>query len=134
MESAPTAPEVPVLGATDEVPAALEPTLSQVLVTAPLTPTVAPPLLGSFAPVAILEHAFSEMTQLQADLLNVDLHLVAGSLELASGWLHSDLAVCTALGRAVASSEREKQDAAGAAADREAAQKDVDVYYTTFFL
>ena len=43
---------------------------------------------------------------------------------MASGWLHSDLAVRAALGQAVAASEREKQGAVGAAADREAALKD----------
>ena len=64
------------------------------------------------------------MTQLQADLLSADPRLVVGRLELASGWLHSVLAVRAVLGQAVAASEREKQGAAGAAADREAALKD----------
>ena len=64
------------------------------------------------------------MTKLQADLLGVDPHLVAGRLELASGWLHSDLAVRAALGQAAAASEKEKQSAANAAADRETTLKD----------
>ena len=64
------------------------------------------------------------MTQLQADLLSADARLVAGRLRLASGWLHSDLAVCAVLCQAVAASEREKQGAVGAAADREAALKE----------
>ena len=58
------------------------------------------------------------------DLFSADPRLVAGRLELASGWLHSDLAVCTALGQAVAASEREKQGAVDAATDREAALKE----------
>ena len=49
------------------------------------------------------------MTQLQADLLSVDPRLVAGRLVLASGWLHSDLAVRAALGQAIAASERERE-------------------------
>ena len=127
MESAPMAPlapEVPVLGAADEVPAAPEPAVSQALVTMSLPPTAASPLPGPSAPAAVLERALSEMTQLQADLLSTDPRLVAKRLELASGRLHSDLAVCTALGQAVAASEREKQGAVSAAADREAALKD----------
>ena len=43
---------------------------------------------------------------------------------MASGWLHSDLAVRAVLGQAAAASEKEKQGAASAAADREAALKD----------
>ena len=49
---------------------------------------------------------------------------MAGRLELASGWLRSDLAVRAALGQTAAASEKEKQGAASAAADREAALKD----------
>ena len=127
MESAPMAPlapEVPVLGAADEVPVVPGSAFSQALVTMSLPPTAAPPLPGSSTPAAVLERALSEMTQLQADLLSADPCLVAGRLELASGWLHSDLAVRAALGQAAAASEKEKQGAASAAADREAALKD----------
>ena len=49
---------------------------------------------------------------------------MVGHLELASGWLHSDLVVRVALGQAAAASEKEKQGAASIAADREAALKD----------
>ena len=45
-----------------------------------------------------MERALAEMTQLQADVLSADPRLVAGRLELASGWLHFDLAVRAALG------------------------------------
>ena len=64
------------------------------------------------------------MTQLQADLLSADPCLVAGRLEVAFGWLFSDLAVRATLSQAMASSEKEKQSTANAAADREAALKD----------
>ena len=120
----PLAPEVPALGAADEIPAAPWPAVSQALVTMSLPPTNASPLPGPSAPAAVLERALSEMTQLQADVLSADPRLVAGCLELASGWLHSDRAVRTALGQAVVASEREKQGAASAADDREAAMRD----------
>ena len=116
--------EVPTLGAADEVPAAPEPAVSQALMTVSLPPTAASPLPGPSAPATVLERALSEMTQLQADVLSADPRLVAGLLELASGWLHSDLAVRAALGQAAAASEKEKQGAANASADREAALKD----------
>ena len=64
------------------------------------------------------------MAQLREDLLGADPCLIAGRLELASGWLHSDLAVRATLSQVAASSEKEKQSAATAAADREAALKD----------
>ena len=70
------------------------------------------------------------MTQLQADLLIADPRLVAGRLELASRWLHSDLAVRAALGQAVVASEKEKQGAANASDDREAALKDAKAALT----
>nr|XP_020156655.1 translation initiation factor IF-2-like [Aegilops tauschii subsp. strangulata] len=126
VESAPRVPlalGVPAPGATDEVPAAPEPAIPQALVMMSPPPAAAPPLPGSSAAVA-LERALSEMTQLQADLLSADPHLVAGRLELASGWLHSDLAVRAMLGQAAAASEKEKQSAANAAADHETALKD----------
>ena len=64
VEPALMAPEVPTSGAIDEIPAALEPAISQVLATTSAPPTPAPPLPGSSAPDAVLERALSEMTQL----------------------------------------------------------------------
>ena len=90
---APLAPEVPALGAADEVPAAPEPAVSQALVMMSLPPTVASPLPDPSTPAAVLERALSEMTQPREDLLGADPRLVAGRLELASGWLQSDAAV-----------------------------------------
>ena len=123
---APLAPEVPVLGAADEVPAAPEPAVSQALVMMSLPPTAASPLPGPSVPAAVLERALVEMTQLQADLMSADLRLVARRLELAFGWLHSDLAVRATLSQAAASSEKEKQSATNAAVDHEAALKDAE--------
>ena len=52
---------------------------------------------------------------------------MAWRLELALGWLHSDLAVRAALGQAAATYEKEKQGAANAAAGREMVLKDAEV-------
>ena len=82
---APLAPEVPVPGSADEVPRALEPLISQVLVTTTPPPPAAPLAPGSSAASAALERVLSEMAQLREDLLSADPHLVAGPLELASG-------------------------------------------------
>ena len=57
------------------------------------------------------------MAQLREDLLGADLRLVAGRLELASGWLHSDSAVRASLSQAAAAREVALKDA-GAAQDR----------------
>ena len=90
---APLAPEVPAPGPADEVPRAQEPLISQALMTTSVPTSVAPLLPGSSASSTTLERVLSEMAQLQEDLLGADPRLVAGRLELASGWLHSDSAV-----------------------------------------
>ena len=64
------------------------------------------------------------MTRLQADLLGAYPRLMAGRLEPASGWLHSDLAGRAALGQATAAFEKEKESAANTTADREMALKE----------
>ena len=64
------------------------------------------------------------MNQLREDLLSADPRLVAGRLELASGWLQSHAAVRAALSQATTTSDKEKRAVAQAAADREAALKD----------
>ena len=94
-ESAPEAPlaqGVPVFGSGVEVQEAQEPPASQAMVTMPLPPS-APLFPGSSASSAVLERALSEMAQLREDLQDTDPRLVAGRLELASGWLQSDAAV-----------------------------------------
>ena len=72
----------------------------------------------------ILERALSALTLLQEDLQGADRRLVAGRLELISGWLHSDVSVQAALSRVAADSERDTQAIAQAAAAREVALKD----------
>ena len=56
----------------------------------------------------------------------MDPRLAVGRLELASGWLQSDVAVRAALSQAATTSEKEKRAAAPAAADPEAALKDTE--------
>nr|XP_040258269.1 actin cytoskeleton-regulatory complex protein PAN1-like [Aegilops tauschii subsp. strangulata] len=60
------------------------------------------------------------MTLLREDLQGADPRLVAGRLELVSGWLHSDVSI------RAATSEKDKQVAAQASAAREVALKDVE--------
>nr|XP_040249523.1 translation initiation factor IF-2-like [Aegilops tauschii subsp. strangulata] len=123
---APLAPEAPVSGSAVEVSKAQEPPVSQAMVTVPSHPPPAAPLIpGPSASPIVLERALLEMTQLREDLQGADPLLVAGRLELVSGWLHSDMSVRAALSRATATSEKEKQAAAQAAAACEAALKDV---------
>nr|XP_020162043.1 predicted GPI-anchored protein 58 [Aegilops tauschii subsp. strangulata] len=100
-ESAPVAPLAPaamVSGLAAEVPKAHEPPASQAMVTMPPPPPPAAPLApGPSASPDVLERALSEMTRLREDLQGTDPHLVAGRLELVSGWLHSDVSVRAAL-------------------------------------
>ena len=120
------APEVLLLDATAEVPKAQEPPVSRVVVTLPPPP---PRLLVSGSSVSsdVLERALSRMVQLQEDLQGTDSHLVAGRLELVSGWIHSDASVQGALRRVAAASEEERQAATQAAAAREVALMDAVV-------
>ena len=124
---APLAPEAPASGSAAEVSKAREPLVSQAVVTIPSPPPPAAPLIpGPSASPDVLERALLEMAQLREDLQGADSHLVAGCLELVSGWLHSDVSVRATLSQAAATSEKEKQAAAKAAADREAARKDAE--------
>ena len=45
----------------------------------------------------ILERALSALTLLREDLQGTDRRLVAGRLELISGWLHSDVVISAEL-------------------------------------
>ena len=104
---APLAPEAPVPGSADEAPKALEPLISQALVTTSPPPPAALLAPNSSAPSVVLERIFSGMAKLREDLLGADPHLVAGRLELASGWLHSDSAVRASPSQATTASEKE---------------------------
>ena len=121
------APAVMFPDAAAEVPKAQEPPVSQAMATLSPPPSAAPLVPGPSASPDVLERALSEMAQLREDLQGTDSHLVAGRLELVSGWLHSDASVRAALGRVAAASEEEKQAATQAAAAREAALKDAAV-------
>nr|XP_020192089.2 MAP7 domain-containing protein 1-like [Aegilops tauschii subsp. strangulata] len=129
-ESAPVAPlalEALVSSPAAGVPKVQEPPVPQAVVTIPSPPPPAAPLTpGPSASPDVLEHALLEMTRLREDLQGADPHLVAGRLELVSGWLHSDVSVRAALSQATATSEKERQVAAQAAAAREAALKDAE--------
>nr|XP_020147164.2 atherin-like [Aegilops tauschii subsp. strangulata] len=123
----PLAPEAPVSGSAAEVSKAQEPPVSQAMVTlSPLPPPAALLAPGPSASPNVLEHALSEMTRLREDLQGTDPRLVAGRLELVSGWLHSDVSVRAALSQATATSEKEKQATAQASAARDAALKDAE--------
>nr|XP_020151005.1 uncharacterized protein LOC109736203 [Aegilops tauschii subsp. strangulata] len=113
-------------GSAAEVPEAQEPLISQALATTSPPPPATPLLPGSSASSAVLERTLSDMTPLREDLLGADPRLVAGCLELASGWLQSDAVVRATLSQAATTSEKEKGAAAQAAADREAALKDAE--------
>nr|XP_040258420.1 translation initiation factor IF-2-like [Aegilops tauschii subsp. strangulata] len=118
---APLAPEAPVSGSAAEVSKAQEPPVSQAMSTIPSPPPPAAPLIpGPSTSPDVLECALSQMTRLREDLQGADPRLVAGRLELVSGWLHSDVSVRAALSQATATSEKEKQVAAQAAAAQEA--------------
>ena len=129
-ESAPVAslaPEAPTSGSFAEASKDQEVPASQAMVTIPSPPPPAAPLIpGPSASPDVSERALLEMTRLREDLQGADPLLVAGCLELVSGWLHSDVSVRAALSQAVATSEKEKQATAQAAAAREAALKDVE--------
>nr|XP_020170404.1 translation initiation factor IF-2-like [Aegilops tauschii subsp. strangulata] len=123
---APLAPEVPTSGSVAEVPKAQELPASQAMVmTSPPPPSAALLSPGHSASPDVLERALSAMTPLREDLQGADPRLVAGHLELASGWLHSDVSVRAVLSQVAATSEKDRQAAAQAAAAREVALKDV---------
>nr|XP_020147614.1 CCR4-NOT transcription complex subunit 3-like [Aegilops tauschii subsp. strangulata] len=112
-------PQAPELLATPSTAIIL-----QVLATM-LPPSSAPPSVRDpSASPDVLEHALSALTLLREDLQGTDHRLVAGRLELISGWLHSYVSVRAALSQAAAASKKDKQAVAQAAAVREAARKD----------
>nr|XP_020171870.1 vegetative cell wall protein gp1-like [Aegilops tauschii subsp. strangulata] len=111
-------------GSAAKVPKAQEPLVSQALaMTSP--PPAASVLPGPSASPDVLEHALLEMAQLREDLQGADPLLMAGRLELVSGWLCSNVSVRAALSQAMVTSEKERQAAAQATATREAALKHV---------
>ena len=67
-----------------------------------------------------LDRAAAELDRLQQDLLGADPCLVAGRLELASGWIRSDASIRAALVQASTACGEEKQAVLGAKAARDA--------------
>nr|XP_020172660.1 protein diaphanous homolog 1-like [Aegilops tauschii subsp. strangulata] len=126
------APEAPVLSSPAEAPQAPEPPASSAAINSEILVMTLPP--PSIIPLAhdpstspdALEKALSALTRPWDDLQGADRRLVAGRLELISGWLHSYASVRTVLSHAVAAFEEDKQAADQAAAPREAALKDAE--------
>ena len=66
------------------------------------------------------------MALLREDHPGSDHRLVAGRLELVSGWLHSDASVRVALSQVAADSRKDREAVAQAVAAREVALKDAE--------
>ena len=89
-------PEVPFpTAATTAVGAQQAPPQDVVVALPPSPPT--PLATVSLTPSAVLDHAAAELDRLRQDLLGADPRLVAGRLELASGWVRSDALIRAAL-------------------------------------
>ena len=90
--SAPTAQVAPEVllpaAATTVVGARQTPPQDAAAALPPSPPT--PSAAVSLTPSAIVDRAVAELDQLRQDLLGADPRLVAGRLELASGWVRSD--------------------------------------------
>ena len=83
-------PEVPLpAAATTAVGAQQAPPQDAVVALPPSPPT--PPTAVSPTPPAVLDRAAAELDRLRQDLLGADPRLVVGRLELASGWIRSEL-------------------------------------------
>ena len=100
-------PEVPLpAAATTAVGAQQAPPQDVVVAPPPYPPT--PPTAVSPTPPAILDCAATELDRLRQDLLSADPRLVAGHLELASGWIRSDASIQAALVQASTACDEEK--------------------------
>ena len=89
---APLTLEVPTLDAVAEVAKARGFRSSQAVITPPPSPPI-PPAPIFYASSAVLDRAANELSRLRKDLHSADPRLVAGRLELASGWACSDASV-----------------------------------------
>ena len=113
-------PEVPLpAAATTAVGAQQAPPQDAVVALPPSPPT--PSTAVSPTPPAVLDHAAAELDRLRQDLLGADPRLVAGRLELASGWIHSDASIRAALVQASTACDEERQAVLEAKAARDAA-------------
>ena len=81
--------EVPALDVVAKVAEAQGVPSSQAVITLPPSPPI-PPAPVSSASSAVLDRAANKLSRLREDFWSADPCLVAGRLELASGWDHSD--------------------------------------------
>ena len=117
-------PEVPLpAAATIAVGAQQAPPQDAVVALPPSPPT--PPTAVSPTPPAVLDRAAAELDRLRQDLLGADPRLVAGRLELASGWVRSDASIRVALVQASTACDEERQAVLEAKAARDAALGEV---------
>ena len=117
-------PEVPLpAAATTAVGAQQAPPQDAVVAPPPSPPT--PPTVVSPTPAAFLDRAAAELDRLRQDLLGADPRLVAGRLELASGWIRSDASIRAALVQASTACDEERQAILEAKAARDGALGEV---------
>ena len=109
--SAPVAqatPEVSLPDATAAVIGVQKVATHGAVITLPSSPPT-PPTAISPAPSTIMDCAATELDRLRGDLQGTDPRLVAGRLELASGWVRSDASVRAALVQATTACDKDKQ-------------------------
>ena len=94
---APLTLEAPALDAVAEVAKAQELPASQAVIMLSSSPPAPLVPASSDSSAAVLDQVANELSQLREDLLSADPRLVAGRLELASGWARSTASVRVAL-------------------------------------
>ena len=117
-------PKVPLPDAATTAVGAQQASPQDVVVALPPSPPT-PPTAVSPTPPAVLDRAAAELDRLREDLQGADPRLVAGCLELASGWVRSDASVRAALAQAATACDEEKQAILEAKAAHDAALGEV---------
>ena len=113
-------PEVPLpAAATSAIGVQQVPPQDAMVALPPSPPT--PPTVISPTPPAVLDRATAELDWLRHVLLGAIPRLVAGRLELASGWIRSDASIRAALVQASMTCDEERQAVLEAKAARDAA-------------
>ena len=100
-------PEVPLPDAAPLAVGAHKVSPQDAVVALPPSPPT-PPTAVSPTPPAVLDRAAAELDRLRQDLLGADPCLVAGRLELASGWVRSDALIRAALVQASTACDEER--------------------------
>ena len=98
----------PVPDAVTEADKSQDLLVSQVVITLPPSPPT-PPASASATYSTALDWAAAKLGRLREDLQGADPRLVAGRLELVSGWVHSEASVRAVLSQAMTASKEEKQ-------------------------